>query len=250
MRQNKLWTIKLSVLIFLSLFSVNSVYAHQPRLVENGVVTNIENPEVPQAFYGEMKGKPDIYEIDAKSSFKLYVGLLVPDVPEAKKDLSVIIKRDDEQIFYLNGINYEWKYFYEEFGNDNYWRGPETAPIGTTKEASPAGLYEIMVFSPDNTGKYSLAVGEIESFPLKEIINTVFTLPKIKSAIFDKSPFTAFFNRIGFYIFFPMLIFAAVIILIFIVIIKILRKNINLFINFLKRIQIFFLHNVIYNGIS
>lgn len=190
---------------FLSLLFTLPAYAHQPRIVEPGMVTEILNPEVSQAFYGELKGQPDVYRIVSDKPFKLYVGLLVPDVPEAKKDLSAEITRDGSVIRLLDGTQHEWIRFYEEFGGDWYWWGPETGPIGKTAELSPNGTYEIKVFSPANLGKYSLAVGEIESFPAKEIWNTLVRLPTIKAQIFNKSPLSAFTNRIGLFIFGPAL---------------------------------------------
>jgi len=44
--------------LFLSAGAV--AFAHQPRLVESDF-TLIESPEVSQAFYAELKGKPDYY---------------------------------------------------------------------------------------------------------------------------------------------------------------------------------------------
>jgi predicted membrane protein len=47
-------------------------FAHQPRLVsqtagEKPVAIQVQNPEISQAFYGELKGSVDTYEIDAKT---------------------------------------------------------------------------------------------------------------------------------------------------------------------------------------
>jgi hypothetical protein len=188
----------------LALLFAGVAHAHQPRIVEGSNVVEIQNPEVSQAFYGELKGEPQLFRIQVDRPFKLYVGLLVPDVPEARKDLSVEITSDNQPLYRLDGTTWEWKRFYEEFGGDWYWSGPETSPIGKTSTLSPNGTYEIKVFSPSNQGKYSLAVGEIESFPLNEIGNTIVRMPWIKSHIFDKSPLSAFFNRIGLFIFGPL----------------------------------------------
>ncbi|MBU1934952.1 hypothetical protein KKF04_02755, partial [Patescibacteria group bacterium] len=93
---------------------------------------------------------------------------------------------------------------------DGYYEGPELRsnekneyPIGVKVEG---GKYEVEVYSPDNMGKYVLAVGTIESFPLNEIINTVKTMPKLKSGFFEKSSLTAFNNKIGMFIFGPAII--------------------------------------------
>ncbi len=199
----------LSLALLTLLFSAPA-HAHQPRIVEDSGAVEVKNPEVSQAFYGELTGAPHTFRIRSDKPFKLYVGLLVPDVPEAKKDLSVEITSDNRRLFLLDGTSWEWKRFYEEFGGDWYWWGPETAPMGANQALSPNGTYEIKVFSPSNLGKYSLAVGEIESFPLNETLNTLVRLPWIKANIFNKSPLSAFFNRIGLFIFGPIIALIAI----------------------------------------
>jgi len=168
-------------------------FAHQPRLVE-GDLTLIENPEVSQAFYGELKGKPDFYQIQTDQSIKLYVGILVPDVENISKDVSIEVSKDDEFYHLLDGVNFEWQAYYEEFAGDDYFNGPELSageesglPQGVEAEA---GTYTLKVFSPDNQGKYVLVVGEKEEFPPKEIINTLVSLPRLKK-FFEKSPWQA-----------------------------------------------------------
>jgi hypothetical protein len=61
----------------------------------------------------------------------------------------------------------------------------------------PAGTYVVVVTSSDNAGKYALAVGKKESFPIGEIIRTIGVLPRLKKEFFGKSPLTAFFNLSG-----------------------------------------------------
>jgi hypothetical protein len=48
------------------------------------------------------------------------------------------------------------------------------------------GIYTIRVNNPDNQGKYSLAIGKRESFPIKEILNTYKVLPELKMVFFGK----------------------------------------------------------------
>ncbi|MGZ7050099.1 MAG: hypothetical protein ACXVHO_08840, partial [Methanobacterium sp.] len=77
---------KFIILLFVLFLSICAVSAHQPR-VELGVNTTpanpiiIQNPEVSQAFYGNLKGNPDYYQITSDKPFKLYLGLLVPASP-------------------------------------------------------------------------------------------------------------------------------------------------------------------------
>jgi len=80
--------------LLIGLFIVTTVsFGHQPRIVSEEV-TQIENPEVSQAFYAELKGKPDYYQIKSEEPFKLYVGILVPDLEGIDKDVSAEISRE------------------------------------------------------------------------------------------------------------------------------------------------------------
>ena len=180
--------ITLAFLLIFILAAISS--AHQPRLVYDQERITINKPEISKAFYGELKGGPITYKIDSKVPFKLYVGLLVPDLKGVEKDISAKIYFNNRLLFALNGQPFKWKPFYEEFGGDNYYSGPER----TIKAA--AGSYLIKVFSPDNKGKYVLAVGDKESFPPGEIFHTLIVLPQLKP-FFEKSPLTGYFNIIG-----------------------------------------------------
>ncbi|MBW3004561.1 hypothetical protein KY310_01910 [Candidatus Woesearchaeota archaeon] len=204
---------KLLVYFFFSFMLVTAAAAHQPRIVTKEL-TQIQNPEISQAFYGILDNSPEYFEIKSAVPFKLYVGLLVPDVEYIDTDVSAKIISNEQVLFQLNGSAFEWTYFYEEFAGDSYYKGPEKEI-----EVSP-GTYSIAVFSPDNQGKYVLVVGKKEEFPLKEWVNTFVTLPKLKK-FFDKSPFTAFFNLIGL----SLLILIALAAVITFVVYKILKKK-------------------------
>ncbi|MBI5422208.1 hypothetical protein HZA44_03680 [Candidatus Peregrinibacteria bacterium] len=213
--------------IVLSLAFSGVAYAHNPRIVEGGAVTNIENPEASQAFYGTLNGKSQLYFIQANEPFTLYAGLLAPDAPNTTKDFSAEIIQvvtyvdghgqnapinqaiglggKKTTLFTLDGTHAEWKRFYEAFGDDWYWQGPETAPMDSTVAPSPAGLYEIKVSNPKNQGPYVLVVGTEEQWGLREIGNTLLTMPRQKIFL-GKSPYSAFFNRIGLTLLPPLLI--------------------------------------------
>jgi len=205
----------LCILFIAFFFLTTAGSAHQPRIVSEEM-THIENPEVSQAFYAELKGNPDFYQIKSEAPFKLYVGILVPDLEGIDKDVSVEITREDLQIgeklvqeheneealIILSGLEYEWTRLYEPFGGDWYWEGPELRGNSPEEELPEGikvneGVYTIKVFSPDNQGKYALVVGEKEEFPLKEMVHTLFTLPKLKAEFFERSPWTAYFNLVG-----------------------------------------------------
>jgi hypothetical protein len=163
--------------------------AHQPRITESRLTT-VPDPEISKAYYGELTGEPDVYIIDSKEAFDLYVNVLVPDIAGQKKDVSAVILRKDlpageageEEIALLDSTNFEWKKFYEPFGADTYWKGPEY------KARVDAGIYEIRVWSSNNDSKYSLAIGEIEAFDGKEGMNALTIIPQLKKNFFDESP--------------------------------------------------------------
>jgi len=199
---------KIPFILIISILSFSigtKILAHQPRIVSDESLIKVNNPEVSQAFYGELKGEPVYYQIEEGNEFSLYVGILSPQIEGADKDFSVEVIKGEKTIFILDGTSQEWKSFYEEFGGDYYHEGPEK------KISVEPGIYTLKVFSPDNQGKYVLVVGEKEEFPFKEIVNTVQRLPRLKRDFFDKSPFTAFFNTIGLFIFGPIILILVII---------------------------------------
>jgi len=181
-------TTVLSVLVLLAVPAL--AFAHQPRITESRQ-TLVPSPEVSKAYYGELSGEPDVYIIQAGEPFDLYVNVLVPDIAGQKKDVSAVILKDGVQVALLDGPNFDWKQFYEPFGADTYWMGPEY------KAHVEAGRYEIRVWSSNNDSKYSLAVGEIEAFDLKETINALTLIPKLKQNFFDTSSISFIVSPFG-----------------------------------------------------
>lgn len=168
-----------AILLFPSLAS-----AHQPRITE-GRLTEVLNPEISKAYYGKLAGEPDVYVIKAGEPFDLYVNVLVPDIAGQNKDVSAVVIKDgnaQKPIATLDGASFNWKKFYEPFGADSYWMGPEY------KTRAEAGTYEIRVRSINNDSKYSLAIGEIEAFDTKEVLNTLSIIPMLKRDFFNVSP--------------------------------------------------------------
>ena len=222
------------------LLIIPMIISHQPRVISNtDEIIQIEDPEISKAYYAELTGKPDYYQIKSDKPFKLYLGILVPAIPNIDKDVSAeisLIKKhghekdeehfheDEKELLYLlDGLNSNWTYFYEEYAGDEYYSGPELRE-GNEIVYHPQGLrvreriYEIKIFSPDNRGKYILAVGQIEKFPLNEIAKTVFTMPQLKK-YFEKSPLLAFQSpfMIGYLVITLIIIFVPIIILYFII---------------------------------
>ncbi|MBM4240310.1 MAG: hypothetical protein FJ150_01300 [Euryarchaeota archaeon] len=184
--------------IFVFLLAVGVVSAHQPRLdigadvsIENPII--VQNPEISQAFYGELNGKPDYYKISSDKTFKLYINLLVPASPGISGDFvsAEVLDANKTPIIFINGTNASWKPYFEEFGGDNYLKGPEV------RQTLGPGTYYIKVFNAENQGKYSIAIGEIESFPVDESLKALITLPQLKEKFFGKPVSTLFLEFLG-----------------------------------------------------
>jgi len=216
---------KLIILTILFLFIPAITLAHQPRLVTEPALTEIFNPEISQAFYGQLQGEAQYFKIQAPNPFVLYVGILVPQEENIGQDLIVDIYLNDEKIIILDGTDSTWQEFYEEFAGDYYFKGPEVR-----SDAQP-GTYLISVSSLDNLGKYVLVVGEKESFPPKEIIQTIKILPQLKKDFFNKPAWTAFYNRIGLFLAIPVIALILVVILLVFV-----KRSLNTFFYFLKKL--------------
>ncbi len=158
--------------------------AHQPRLVTQSE-TIVTEPAVSKAYYGQLTGKEHVFHIDSPTSFELYVSILVPDINNQKKDVSVTIVKDGDTrnpVTELKAQDYNWTQMWEEFGQSMYWQGPEYITKAT------AGKYDIRVHSPDNDSRYSLAIGEAEDWNMTEMINALMIIPGLKQNFFNESP--------------------------------------------------------------
>jgi hypothetical protein len=80
----------------------------------------------------------------------------------------------------MDGNKFQRTPFHEEFAGDDYLKWPER------EQRVSAGEYTIIVSNKDNQGKYSLAIGKIESFPANEILKTFISLPQLKTQFFNK----------------------------------------------------------------
>jgi hypothetical protein len=207
------------IIVSLTFFLVPGLAsAHQPRVTENQLTT-VPDPEISKAYYGELKGVPDTYVIKADVPFDLYVSVLVPDIAGQKKDVSATVTKDGEQITVLDGTTFAWKRFFEEFGYDTYWQGPEY------KTRAEAGTYEIRVWSSNNDSKYSLAVGEIELFDFKEGMNALTLIPQLKKNFFNESPIGFIRSPFGWGLIFIMYFLAGIVGLVYRTVLKKFAKH-------------------------
>jgi hypothetical protein len=213
--------IPMRVMFFITCFFPPTVFAHQPRWVGNETQVIVHQPEISKAYYGCLTGKPATYHIETTGLFRLYVNILVPDIEGIDKDVSIKILKQGKVFSILNGSDTNWKQFHEPFAGDNYFKGPEFVGV------QEAGVYDIEVYSPDNRGKYVLAVGDREAFPLGELIKTYAVLPRLKSEFFGKSPLSAYFNIMGIFLAVIFLIAGAILIMVYYSI-KLLRKRLGI----------------------
>lgn len=191
---------KLGLIILLTFFVISLASAHNPRYVigKNNSETNpiiISYPEISQAFYGDLNEKPDYYILRSAKNFSLYLNILAPVTNpyyyNSKTNFVVEIYKNSKLIDTINGNNHQWTQFHEEFGGDDYLMGPELS-----KNYS-SGVYIIKVSNTDNKGRYSLAIGETESFKVSEYPKTIYLLYLIKTKFFSKSLFAIFQGIIG-----------------------------------------------------
>jgi hypothetical protein len=169
-----------SMIILLSIvllsLSVWSASAHRPVIVKDEASMQnpvlVEEPEISWAYYGRLEGEPHYFKIQATETFDLYVNILVPDFdprgePVAHHDMSFEIIKDERILYRAEGLEFQWKRFYEKYGRDHYYWGPEY------DQKTEAGTYTIKVFNSGNSGKYSLAIGKIEKFTLPVLIGAM-----------------------------------------------------------------------------
>lgn len=174
--------------VFLCLFLLFpfSAQAHQPRLVssddaEKGI--DVSDPVISKAYYCELKGKPHVYTISSREAFAAYAGILVPGA-KLSRPVSFDVLSGATVIFRGDGASFEWRPFYEKHGGDWYMSGPEYGAGFRSTHVLPAGVYTVRVYSADNRGKYSLAVGDVEHFPFIEIVKAAWNVILLKLFFF------------------------------------------------------------------
>ena len=100
----------LSSFLITALF-IGISFAHQPRLVsqiasKKPVAIQVQNPEISQAFYAELKGNPDTYEINTQTGILLYMQLTVPAISGARTDFLAKATYGNNKTLLLDGTQY------------------------------------------------------------------------------------------------------------------------------------------------
>ena len=161
------------LLLFILFLVSLPLHAHQPKLINYS--PTIDNPhvvifpEISKAYYSKLTGQPHYYVINSEDDFLFYTSILSPKINEEPSRFSLEVLDGDQNIVYkVDGLDFEWTAWYEPYARDWYWKGPEIG-VESGKEFQTsftidAGTYYIKVFNESNTGHYSLAVGEAEFF--------------------------------------------------------------------------------------
>ena len=182
----------LATLLLTVTFHAGTASAHTPVYV--GTESNITVPDAltSRAYYGELAGSPAVYTITSDKDFELYLNILSPYIPDARTDFVVTITTSaGAPIALLNNTQTVWEKWYEEFGGDTYYKGPEF------KQTVPAGTYTLTVSNPDNKGKHVLAPGEAEVFTLAGTPETIHQVYLEKTLLFNKPWYSIFEGIIG-----------------------------------------------------
>ena len=163
----------MKLLLFILFLFCMPLQAHQPKLINYS--PTIDNPhdvifpEISKAYYSKLTGQPHYYVINSEDDFLFYTSILSPKINEEPSRFSLEVLDGDQNIVYkVDGSNFDWTAWYEPYARDWYWKGPEIG-VESGKEFQTsftidAGTYYIKVFNENNTGHYSLAVGEAEFF--------------------------------------------------------------------------------------
>lgn len=186
----RITTTALGITFLLGCLVPSVAIAHQPRVVEKDTdIVEIQHPDISQAFYGTLEGKPQLFQFSVENELPFYMNVLVPTTTEGKRDVSATLydtAYPTKPLATIGGESGTWTIFHEEFGRDDYYKGSEFRATLTK------GTYAVRVESTKNDSLYTLAVGEKESFPVSEILKSFVTLPEIKSFYFGKPFYAAF----------------------------------------------------------
>ena len=179
-----------SIVFVLLCTGASPVFAHKPTYVDKQISVEVKNPDISQAFYGELAGESVTYTVFVPESLNVYTGLLVPDQESSRIDVVVDMYNSKQELMYTLKSDV-WNTYFEEFARDDYLKGPEY------KTVVPAGKYTLVVSNPDNQGKYVLVIGTKERFLLQEMPRIFDQLIKVKMNTFGKPWYSAFMNIFG-----------------------------------------------------
>ena len=180
---------------FLMLLLFTHAYAHKPVLNKNSTYPpdapyEIENPEISKAIYSTLSGNPHYYRIQSDVNFDFYAGILAAKIGECALESKFsfeVLDSEFHRIDLADGEKFEWIPWYEEYGKQWYWNGPEIGENFLSDRVYKPGTYYIKVFNETNTGQYIMAVGDIEKFSFTDIVGLLFSMGDIENEFWDPS---------------------------------------------------------------
>lgn len=172
----------------------SGVAAHVPVLsIEKKTAEmpyDVEDAEHSLAIYAILDGEPHYYRIKEDQPFDFYVGLTAPKLSSCDLQTTFNIDVLNDQLELIdtrNGAEFDWWAWFEEFGKQWYWIGPEIGEDFKSTTIYPAGTYYIRVYNSDNTGKYVLAIGDDERFGLKTLLTLRKTVRETERIFWDEA---------------------------------------------------------------
>ncbi len=178
---------------FLLLLLFTHIYAHKPLLNEGSTYPpdspyEIEDPEISKAIYSTLSGNSHYYRIQSDVNFDFYAGILAAKIGECaleNKFSFEVLDSEFHRIDLADGESHKWTPWYEKYGKQWYWNGPEIGKNFLSNRVYKAGTYYIKVFNNSNTGQYIMAVGDIEKFSFTDIVGLLFSMGDIEDEFWD-----------------------------------------------------------------
>ena len=150
----------------------------------------IKNPEHSKAIFSKLSGSDEYYKISSPVPFKFYVGITTPKL-ETCGQLNYfsfdILNDSFQKIDERDGEKFKWWAWYEKYGKTWYWVGPEIGKDFTSNRVYDKGTYYVRVYNETNTGRYALAVGDIEKFGITAIPKLLLTVRKLKRVFWSEN---------------------------------------------------------------
>lgn len=150
----------------------------------------IDDAEHSKAIYAILDGDADYYRIEESQPFDFYVGITAAKLEGCALQQTFsyeVLDADMQVIDARDGSGFDWWPWFEEFGKQWYWVGPEIGKDFGSTTIYPAGTYYVRVFNAANTGKYVLAVGDDERFGLGTLLTIRGTVRETAAIFWDEA---------------------------------------------------------------
>lgn len=142
-------------LLFLPLLAIAASVVSSPE--KASVVLNIEQIEVPQEYFGKLKGFPHTYEFVVGNALPFKATVFVHDSEVQATDASLIVvkeeKRGVSEVGRTKGKNEAWGQEYDSVLVESFKNG------GYIESELQPGVYRLEVSSPNNDAAYRLVIG-------------------------------------------------------------------------------------------